>query len=142
MGFHIGKIIEKRLKECGMAKSELARRSKVSPQLIQSILKRASVDTDVLRRISIALDYDFFVHYMGASRGNSSSQIMVPSGAMVEELQQIRNDVEVLTRHNAYLRELVELINPNAKIRVPARPVKSVQIVKNNQNSKSSKKSR
>lgn len=117
MAFHIGKIIEKRLKECGMAKSELARRAKVSPQLIQSILKRPSIDTDVLRRVSVVLDYDFFIHYMGPSKGNVP--MTAQSGAMVEELQKIKEEINVLARHNGYLRELMELMDVNFKNKIP-----------------------
>lgn len=136
MAFHIGKIIDKRLRECGMAKSELARRAKVSPQLIQSILKRQSIDTDVLRRVSVALDYDFFIHFMGPSRGNTP--ITIQSGAMVEELQKIREEMEVLNRHNGYLRELMDLHNVSFKDKII--PVKSVRTSKSNQPTKSRKR--
>jgi transcriptional regulator with XRE-family HTH domain len=60
---HIGELIEERLKEVGMTKSEFARRINRARQNINDILQRKSIDTDLLYDISIALSYNFFEIY-------------------------------------------------------------------------------
>lgn len=42
-----------------MSKAELARRLGIRPQSVEYMLKRKSIDTDTLYKVSVALDYDF-----------------------------------------------------------------------------------
>lgn len=63
MAIHIGNLIQERLAQRGMSKSEFARRIGKARQNINDILRRQSLDTEVLYQASIALQYDFFQHY-------------------------------------------------------------------------------
>ena len=74
----IGKIIEKRLGQIGMTKSEFARRINQSRQNINDILSRKSIDTDLLFHISVALDYDFFQYYVDEL--NENNVLSEPAG--------------------------------------------------------------
>ena len=56
----IGRLIEKRVKELGMAKAEFARRINRSPQNVNDLFKRKSVDSEFLSEISKVLDFNFF----------------------------------------------------------------------------------
>ena len=56
----IGRLIENRVKELGMAKAEFARRINTSPQNVNDLFKRKSIDTEFLAEISKVLDFNFF----------------------------------------------------------------------------------
>lgn len=55
----IGDVIKKVMSDRKMTKAELARRLGIRPQSVEYLLKRRSIDTDMLYQVSVALDYDF-----------------------------------------------------------------------------------
>jgi hypothetical protein len=137
MAFHIGKIIDRQIKENGMAKSELARRVKTTPQQIQVLLKRSSIDTEMLQRISRALSYNFFTHYNTGVKSTALSES--PAIVLKDEISTIKQEIDVLARHNGYLRELLSLHNiaKGAKLPVTNRkfsPINSKQQQLTNRN--------
>ncbi len=60
---HIGKIIERVLREQGRSVSWFAKQIYCERTNVYSIFKRSSIDTDLLVRISNVLSYDFFEAY-------------------------------------------------------------------------------
>ena len=62
---NIGLVIEQKMNELGVSKSELSRRIGVANQNINRIFDKPSIDTDKLIAISEALDYNFFREYVG-----------------------------------------------------------------------------
>ncbi|MCB9230827.1 MAG: hypothetical protein H6581_04155 [Bacteroidia bacterium] len=70
-----------------MTKSELARRINKARQNINDILNRKSIDTELLYNISVALDYDFFRHYV--MELTSQDIISEPKGEYAELRAQI-----------------------------------------------------
>ena len=56
---HIGTIILEKLTEKSMTKTEFANRIDRERTTVRDILKRKSIDTELLIKISKALDYDF-----------------------------------------------------------------------------------
>lgn len=60
---NIGLLIEQKINELGLNKSELARRINVPNQNINRLLEKSSIDTDKLVQISEALDFDFFDYF-------------------------------------------------------------------------------
>lgn len=66
---HIGKEIKKIYLKRRFGLSELARLISTSPQNVNALFKRKSVDTDQLFVISKALDYNFFRLYSDKYRG-------------------------------------------------------------------------
>lgn len=61
MDLHLGKLISEKVKEKnGLTQAELARQIGSSRQNLQSMLKRESMDSYWLYRISIALEFDLF----------------------------------------------------------------------------------
>ena len=60
---HIGEIIKKILDDRDLKPSWLARRINCGQSCIYKILSKPNINTDTLWRISIALYYDFFVHF-------------------------------------------------------------------------------
>ena len=69
MDIHIGKLIRDIMRLQGRTPSWLARQLHCDRTNIYKIYNRASIDTDLLQRISKALSYDFFNVY---SKGNAS----------------------------------------------------------------------
>lgn len=63
MDIDIGNLILKKLNAIGMSKSEFARRINKSPQNVQDIFTRTSIDTALLQSISKVLEFNFFTLY-------------------------------------------------------------------------------
>ena len=61
--YHIGNAIKAVLKEQERSEAWLARKVHCDPGNFNRILKRPSMDMDLLRRISINLNYNFFLEY-------------------------------------------------------------------------------
>lgn len=57
---NIGLLIEQKMNELDINKSEMARRSGIANQNINRVLERSSIDTDKLVTISEALNFNFF----------------------------------------------------------------------------------
>ncbi len=63
MKIHIGKLIEEKLNEMGMKKSEFAKRIYKQRQNVNDLLSKESIDTSDLLLISEVLKFDFFIEY-------------------------------------------------------------------------------
>ena len=63
MAIHIGQLIRQRMEECQMSVSELSRRYGCSRVNMYKIFDKPSIDTAMLLRFSLLLDYDFFQQY-------------------------------------------------------------------------------
>ena len=61
--YHIGNAIKTVLKEQERSEAWLARKVHCDPGNFNRILKRPSMDMDLLRRISISLNHNFFIEY-------------------------------------------------------------------------------
>ena len=61
--YHIGNAIKAVLKEQERSEAWLARKVHCDPGNFNRILKRPSMDMDLLRRICINLNYNFFTDY-------------------------------------------------------------------------------
>ena len=84
---HIGQVIEKIAKEKYVKSAELARRINTTPQNLNAIFKRKSIDTHQLFVISKALGHDFFVLYteeVKYSIGVNSMLYPTPADSLVE----------------------------------------------------------
>ena len=57
---NIGLLIEQKMNELDISKSEMARRCGIANQNINRVLERPNIDTDKLMAISEALDFNFF----------------------------------------------------------------------------------
>ena len=57
---HLGNLIAQQLIKVGMTKAEFGRRIGTSRQNVNTILKKQSINTELLIQICIVLDYNFF----------------------------------------------------------------------------------
>lgn len=62
-GYHIGNAIKAKLKEQERSEAWLARKVHCDPGNFNRILKKPSMDMDLLRRISLSLDFNFCYEY-------------------------------------------------------------------------------
>jgi len=63
MGINIGMVIWKEMKAKSLSRDQLAEAAGVSKHRMGTILKSASIDTEILSRISRALEINFFDYY-------------------------------------------------------------------------------
>ena len=106
---NIGLVIEQKMNELGVSKSELSRRIGVANQNINRIFDKPSIDTDKLIAISEALDYNFFREYVGEQSAPISA---VASGdhsaASVNGNASVSTSNEVLAERVNSLERLVQ----------------------------------
>ncbi len=79
------------------------------------LLKKNSIDTNLLRKISLVLHYDFFQHYIGLSPNGKTNDTLltVSSNELKSKLLEVKKEINTLELHNSYLREIVNLISPD-----------------------------
>jgi len=65
---HIGELIHRKLEEDGRSAAWLARQIPCSKKHVYKILGKEDIHPSQLRRISIALKFDFFVYYSESVR--------------------------------------------------------------------------
>lgn len=70
---HIGKLIKQRMDEQGKSVVWLARQLSYSRTNVYKIYDKASIDTDVLLRISSILEYDFFSLYSDSLKDDKNN---------------------------------------------------------------------
>ncbi|WP_025145853.1 helix-turn-helix domain-containing protein [Pedobacter jeongneungensis] len=63
MSIHIGLLIWKEMKAKSISREELAAAVNITKHRVGTLLKSASVDTEILKRISIKLCLNFFEYY-------------------------------------------------------------------------------
>lgn len=107
---NIGLLIEQRMNELGINKSEMARRTGIANQNINRVLEKSSIDTEKLIKISEALDYNFFncfnsidtIDIVTASNGgvaiskSSTRDVSSPSDNQVPILEERIKHLEAL----------------------------------------------
>jgi DNA-binding Xre family transcriptional regulator len=67
MTFHIGSRIKEVLERRGLSKVGLSRKLNMTATNVHKIFKRATIDTGLLAKLSVELEYDFFQHYRPAA---------------------------------------------------------------------------
>jgi transcriptional regulator with XRE-family HTH domain len=71
---HIGKLIKAELKKKRFSVAEFAKTINTDRNNVYHIFKRKSIDTDLLYKISIALEYNFFLEYNPLNNQNILSK--------------------------------------------------------------------
>lgn len=113
----IGEKVEARAKELRIGPTELARKIRSSKQNVYNIFQRESIDTELLARLSKALNYDFFEYYRSTmfvyearppyGKGKKSRSSSSPVTAELE-LSILRKEHQTLREKYELLKELYE----------------------------------
>ncbi len=106
MAIHIGKLIEDKLKEMGMKKSEFAKRIYKHRQNINDLLGKESIDTNDLLLITETLKFDFFTAYSKALKLNSVKN---------DEIDNCKKEVEFLKGIIDTQKKSLDLLNNKKK---------------------------
>lgn len=123
---HIGEKIREKTRELRMGPTELSRKINTSIQNIYGIFKRKSIDTELLERISDALDFDFFSYYTAPSvisfNGNnangkktkkSPAEVIKDLQSWMKELERVLHEFN--SREMTYLKKINELLEKTAE---------------------------
>lgn len=77
LSMHVGKIIDRVIKEKGVKKSKVAERINRTPQALNSILRREYCSTDIIENLSEALEVNLF-QVISQSSNIYSTEIETP----------------------------------------------------------------
>jgi len=102
MGRKVGEIIKERREELQITKSALARKLGCSPQNIESLEKRKSIDFDLAEKLSEILNFDLFAHYRG-----HYADIQADVEELNHKLQEIKDKyMQLLEKHTQLLERI------------------------------------
>lgn len=137
---HIGDKIKHRAKELRIGPTEFAKLINSTKQNIYSIYNRKSLDTQLLEKISTALDYDFFKFYAdgktssnhkSSSKSNEHSFLKYLDGKpaldfseelkldgnfhkmLAERLDAIHDRLDEVTKELFYLKKITQMLEEN-----------------------------
>lgn len=124
---HIGEKIREKARELRIGPTELSRSINTSIQNIYGIFKRQSIDTELLERISEAMNFDFFSYYSAAPEvtvdGNdfNGKRAKKSPGEIIKELQNWMKELEKVlqeynTREISYLKKINELLEKRTEV--------------------------
>jgi transcriptional regulator with XRE-family HTH domain len=111
MSKKVGQIIKARREHLNLTKSALARRLGCSPQNIDSLENRKSIDFELAERMCEVLDFDLFAYYRGQSNLTQSD----PS-EFEAKLQEINNKYTQLLEKYTLLLERITTNQLNLKV--------------------------
>lgn len=107
MAVHIGEKIKSRAKELRIGPTELGKMINTSKQNVYGIYKRKSIDVEMLKKISKALDYDFFHYYITARLPLLEEE----KGAYsFQEFNKLKEDYKNVLKEHMELKEKYELL--------------------------------
>jgi hypothetical protein len=115
MTVHIGEKIKQRAKELRIGSTELGKLINTSKQNIYGIYKRKSTDSEILRKLSKAFDYDFFQYYniettLVANEPASVYGKKNKQSVSLEEYQKLKKELEDLKEKYELLKKINTLL--------------------------------
>jgi hypothetical protein len=120
MSVHIGEKIKQRAKELRIGSTELGKLINTSKQNIYGIYKRKSTDSEMLRKLSKALDYDFFQYYnvetvSTVSEPTSHYGRKNKQAVSLEEYQKLKKELDDLKEKYELLKKINALLEKQKK---------------------------
>jgi hypothetical protein len=108
MDIHIGKLIKEKLKDNQIPVVKFASIINTTRENVYGIFKRKSIDTELLIKISKALQFNFFEPFY--SELNIELDIDNNITINSKEAKPTVNEVEYLKKENELLRDIVNLL--------------------------------
>lgn len=119
MTVNIGEKIKQRAKQLRIGPTELGNLIHTSKQNIYGIYKRKSIDTEILSKLSVALDFDFFQYYnptkTSSNELNSSQKSHSQKMVSFNEYQKLKNDYDHLKEKYDLLKKVNDLLEKKKK---------------------------
>ena len=97
---YIHNHIKKRMKEVHVRPSDLSRLLNMSKAGITSLLRRKTMQCDLLMKVSVALEHDFFKLYCDCPSVSKEGALEKENAQLVRELEECRKEM-------GYLKKLV-----------------------------------
>lgn len=104
---HIGYLIKQKMKELHINNTAMAKKIDLTRQNIGSIVKRKSINTDLLRTISEGLGYDFFQHYTLVKKVDLEKKIE----ELLAEKADIYKQLEDSRKEVAHCERIIKLLS-------------------------------
>lgn len=106
MEIHIGRKIHARAKELRIGPTELGKIVNTSSQNMNNIYKRASVDSGVLFKLSLALKYNFFECYnLSELPSQRDKEYAKGLGELKKEIETLKKGMKTSEEKNEALKE-------------------------------------
>ena len=114
MALHIGERIRLRAKELRIGPTELASMIDTSKQNVYGIYKRKTLDSELIRKISLALKFDFFSVYYDKQWVKSFQESEVAyysksASSNKQELLRLKKELQEMTEKYEMLKRLYDL---------------------------------
>ena len=108
MDLHIGKLIKDKLQEQQVSVIKFASKINTTRENVYGIFKRKSIDTEMLIKISIALQFNFFT----IISDSTNTYLNKPDNALNNEVSKsnIIKEYDFIIRENALLKDLIRLL--------------------------------
>lgn len=116
---HIGEKIKARAKELRIGPTELGNLINTSKQNIYTIYKRKSLDSELLRKISMVLRYDFFLHYIPEGKWNEAQSGYFTRKDFIKlsfQLEKSQKENENLKKEMEILKDKMKLLEKIAEL--------------------------
>jgi transcriptional regulator with XRE-family HTH domain len=103
VAIHIGKIIKEVIKQKGFRQVLLAESINTSKQNLQNIFERASIDTNMLLKISKVLNHNFFQYYLNELPTSENShlldyEIQILEKKLLETVEKLRATQKIIKK--------------------------------------------
>ena len=100
METHIGNLVSAKMQEMHISIKTLSERLNMSRMNVHDILKRKTMQTDLLAQIGKAMNYDFFQHYSVTAEEvqKTKSELMSRNLMMEKRLQEAEVEISILNR--------------------------------------------
>lgn len=122
MAINIGEKIKLRAKQLRIGPTELGKMIDTSKQNVYGIYKRKSIDAEILRKLSAALNYDFFEYYRIPE---DTHKLVMDPGAKYErqnqkyvplkDYQKLKAELDNLKEKYELLKRVNELLEKRSK---------------------------
>ena len=111
MSIHIGQIIKERVTEKRLSQEALGKMINTTKQNVGNIYKRRSIDTQLLLKLCVVLEYNFFEVYYSEEPLKTMRQ---------KEIEAFNNEIRVLQntirQRDEKIRDLEEIMSSNKKV--------------------------
>lgn len=112
---HIGERIKEKVFERKFSLGEFAKAINKSRPLVYDIFERKSIDTALLQKISVVLEFNFFSLYIPAQATGSTLQENATVEELSEKLKSNQQALELARMENDYLKKINSLLESQLK---------------------------
>ena len=112
MAIHIGEKIKERAKDLRVGPTELGKLINTSKQNIYTIYKRRSLDAELLKKISAALKFDFFLFFIPEGKWQDPKTGYFTRRDFIKVTEQFEN----VQRENAAMKKEIEALKDKMKL--------------------------